>query len=215
MFSGPWLLGGLLNLIPLALSLSVHEWAHAWSAYHLGDDTAARQGRLTFNPIVHADLFGTLLAPLLGVPFGWAKPVPINPVRFRRDISMRTGIVITAAAGPVSNLLLAVLCAVAYGLLLRFGVLTGRSGLDILLVRGVEGNIALFLFNFFPVPPLDGSRIVDGLLPYRYRAQWDGFTRYSWVLLLLVIVAGGFLLQGPMMFLDTHLRALIAAVAGR
>jgi Zn-dependent protease len=215
MFSGPWILEGLLSLIPLALSLSVHEWAHAWSAYRLGDDTAAREGRLTLNPLVHADFFGTLLCPFLGVPFGWAKPVPINPARFRRDVTMRTGIMLTAAAGPVSNLLLAVACAVVYGLLLRFGVLAGRSGLDKLLLRGVEGNLALFLFNFFPVPPLDGSRIVDGLIPYRFRGRWEEFTRYSWIALLVVIVAGGMLLQGPMAFLDMQLRALIAAVAGR
>ena len=76
--------------VPLVLSLSVHEWAHAWSAWRLGDDTAARMGRMTVNPLAHIDPVGTLLLPLLGVPFGWAKPVPVNPARFRRDIHMRT-----------------------------------------------------------------------------------------------------------------------------
>ena len=78
-------------LIPMLLSLTVHEWAHAWSAYRLGDDTASMQGRLTLNPIAHIDPIGTLILPLLGIPFGWAKPVPVNPTRFRRGVGMSTG----------------------------------------------------------------------------------------------------------------------------
>jgi Zn-dependent protease len=210
-----WLLRGLMNLIPLWLSLSVHEWAHAWSAYRLGDDTAARQDRLTLNPLVHADPIGTFVAPLLGIPFGWARPVPISPARFRRDITMRTGVLLTAAAGPVSNLLLAIACAVAYGLLLRHGLLVEGSGLDRLVLAGINCNVALFVFNFFPVPPLDGSRVVDGLIPYRLRRQWDELTRYSWIALLVVILAGGTLLAAPIGWIDAHLRDLIRSVAGR
>ena len=107
-------------LIPLLLSLTVHEWAHAWSAYRLGDDTASMQGRLTLNPIAHIDPVGTLVLPLLGIPFGWAKPVPVNPTRFRRGVNMSTGMIITAAAGPLSNVVLALLSAVAFGLIARF-----------------------------------------------------------------------------------------------
>src|SRR5262252_9131058 len=106
-------------LVPLLLSLTVHEWAHAYSAHRLGDDTAERQGRLTLNPIPHIDLVGTLLLPLLGVPFGWAKPVPVNPARFKRTVNMRTGMLITAAAGPFSNLVLAILAAVILGIIHR------------------------------------------------------------------------------------------------
>src|SRR5579872_3573193 len=112
MFTHVNLLHGLMTLVPLVLSLTVHEWAHAYSAFRLGDDTAARMGRMTLNPIPHIDPIGTILLPMLGIPFGWAKPVPITPTRFRRDISMRAGIMITAAAGPLSNLVLAVLCTV-------------------------------------------------------------------------------------------------------
>src|SRR5580698_8792478 len=122
MLSGVSLLQGIKYLIPLILSLTVHEWAHAYSAFRLGDDTAARQGRLTLNPIPHIDPFGTILCPLLGIPFGWAKPVPVNPVRFNREISMRAGMMITAAAGPLSNLVLAVLCSALAGLLGRFQI---------------------------------------------------------------------------------------------
>src|SRR5689334_23219884 len=110
MLQGGSLLAGIKYLIPLILSLTVHEWAHAYSAFRLGDDTASRQGRLTLNPIPHIDPIGTILCPLLGIPFGWAKPVPVNPLRFNRGVSMRTGMMITAAAGPLSNLVLAVLC---------------------------------------------------------------------------------------------------------
>src|SRR5215471_12296793 len=101
-----------MYLVPLLLSLTVHEWAHAWSAYRLGDDTAAKLGRLTLNPIAHIDPIGTLILPLLGVPFGWAKPVPVVASRFRRGVNMTTGMMITAAAGPLSNVVLAVLSAV-------------------------------------------------------------------------------------------------------
>ncbi|HMF44095.1 MAG TPA: site-2 protease family protein, partial [Polyangia bacterium] len=93
----------------MLLSLTVHEWAHAWSAYRLGDDTASKLGRLTLNPIAHIDPFGSLILPLLHIPFGWAKPVPVNPTRFRKGVNISTGMIITAAAGPLANVVLAVL----------------------------------------------------------------------------------------------------------
>ena len=101
-----WLATRLVWLVALWLSLAVHEWAHAWSAWRLGDDTAARLGRMTLDPLAHVDPVGTLLLPLLGVPFGWAKPVPINPARFHRGVTLRAGIALTAAAGPAANLAL-------------------------------------------------------------------------------------------------------------
>jgi Zn-dependent protease len=214
MFSGAPFVDRLMSLIPLILSLTVHEWAHAYSAFRLGDDTAAREGRLTLNPIPHIDPIGTILLPLLSpIPFGWAKPVPVNPVRFRRDVSMRTGMMITAAAGPLSNLAIAILCAVIYGILLRFGV--SHRGVNKLLFIFITSNIGLFLFNFLPVPPLDGSRIVDGVLPYRLRPQWEQLQRYSGFLLLGVIFFAGSIIQGPFGWFLDHLQGLILAVAGR
>ncbi len=173
-------------------------------------------GRLTLNPIPHIDPFGTILCPLLGIPFGWAKPVPINPTRFRRDVSMRAGIMLTAAAGPASNVVLAVGAAVAYGLLLRFGVFHDfrRSGAQFLLMRGIELNLMLCVFNLIPIPPLDGSRVADGLIPYRMRPAWEQFTQYSWVALLAVIVLGGSFLAVPIGWLDDQLRELIRIIAG-
>jgi Zn-dependent protease len=210
-------LGRILIFVPLLLSLTVHEFAHAYSAFLLGDDTAARDGRLTLNPIVHMDPIGTLLLPLLGVPFGWAKPVPVNPARFRRDVTMRTGMIITAAAGPLSNLLLAILSGVALGLLLRFGVIHWSvvgAGVAPLLMIAIEMNLALCLFNFLPIPPLDGSRVVDGLIPYRYRHTWDDLQRYSGVALLLAVVAGGYLLAVPLAYAQEAILGIVWKVAG-
>jgi Zn-dependent protease len=199
--------------VPLLLSLTVHEWAHAYSAFRLGDDTAARMGRMTFNPIPHIDPFGSILCPLF-IPFGWAKPVPVNPTRFRRGVSMRAGMMITAAAGPVSNLILAVLCTVLFGVLHRFDLVQYGQAADRLLTSAIGLNLTLFLFNFFPVPPLDGSRIVDGVMPYRYREAWEQFSRYSWIALLLVVYFGGRLMEGPLGWLYGHLHTLMWAIAG-
>src|SRR5262245_3066744 len=211
------LVQGVMTLIPLLLSLSVHEWAHAWSAYRLGDDTAAMQGRLTLNPFKHIDFIGTLLLPLLGIPFGWAKPVPVNPTRFRRDVNMNTGMVITAAAGPLANVVLALASAVALGLVLRFAPeLSGGGVLGIakLLTTLILVNVTLAIFNLIPVPPLDGSRIVDGFIPYGWRPQWESIVRLSPILLVLLLIASqkyGFL-AGPSNYVVGLLRNVVTAI---
>jgi Zn-dependent protease len=178
-----------MSLIPLLLSLSVHEWAHAFAATRLGDTTAKDQGRLTLNPLAHVDVVGTLALPLLGIPFGWAKPVPVEPTRFRSDVSMARGMLVTAAAGPASNLVLAALCAallfaaghVLQGFPPRFEVLA------VLLERGVVLNVALAVFNLLPIPPLDGSRVVDALVPFEHRVTWRRVSMVAGVLLLLFL----------------------------
>ncbi len=204
----------LMVLVPLVLSLTVHEWAHAWSASRLGDDTAAREGRLTLNPLPHIDPIGTLLLPLLGIPFGWARPVPVNPARFRRGISMRGGMVITAVAGPISNLVLATLAAIAYGLAFRINPTFLKSGMDQFLGIAIQMNVGLAIFNMLPVPPLDGSRLLEYFVPDRWRPSWESFARISGFVLLGVLVFGQGFLFVPIAHTVSVFQQLILYVAG-
>ena len=203
-------------LIPLILSLTVHEFFHAWTAWKLGDDTAARMGRLTLNPIPHIDPIGTLLLPLLGIPFGWAKPVPVDVHRIRPSISMTTGNILISAAGPLSNIALALLSSVGYALLIRFAPDAARpgSGASELLQIMILVNVALALFNLIPIPPLDGSHVAEALVPYRLRGAWETFARFSPFLLLGLIFFGRGLLNGPRNFVVGLLEGLINAIAG-
>jgi Zn-dependent protease len=215
-----WLAQRMMFLIPLILSLSVHEWAHAWTAWMLGDRTAESQGRLTLNPLAHIDPVGTLLLPLLGVPIGWAKPVPINPAFFNQNVTMAQGVMLTALAGPVSNICIAVISAVTYGLLLRWNVgdLAGSGSVSQLFEMLMTMNIALAVFNLLPIPPLDGSRVVDGLLPDRLRHGWDSIARLGPLLLLVVLVVpalmGSRLLLAPIEFARSWLDTLTGVVGG-
>jgi len=204
----------VMMLIPMLLSLAVHEWAHAWSAYRLGDDTAAMQGRLTLNPLAHVDPIGSFLLPLLLIPFGWAKPVPVNPARFRRGVNMSTGMIITAAAGPAANVVLAVLSAVAFGCVAHFApdLLTRPLGVGTLLKWLVGMNVTLALFNMIPVPPLDGSRVVDGLIPYGWRPHWEAIVRVSPLLFIAVWYFGGSIIAGPSIYVQGLLDRMIVAM---
>jgi Zn-dependent protease len=205
---------GLMYLVPLVLSLTVHEFAHAWSAFKLGDDTAAREGRMTLNPLVHIDLVGTVILPLLGIPFGWAKPVPIDPTRFRKGVRMGTGMAITAGAGPLANVVLAVLGTVVFGLLIRFSpqTLAGTPAVDALLKAVIGINVSLAIFNLLPVPPLDGSRIVEAFIPYRLRSGWEAFSRIAPFLLIGVVIYGGALTAGPRRLLFGLLQRILDAI---
>jgi Zn-dependent protease len=204
----------VLYFVPLILSLAVHEFAHAWSAYKLGDDTAARAGRLTLNPFAHADLIGTIILPLLQIPFGWAKPVPVDPTRFRRGVKMGTGMAITASAGPISNIVLAVVVTTIFALLVRFApeFLQRDNGVQELLVTAIFLNVNLALFNLIPIPPLDGSRIVDGLMPYRFRPQWERVMAFAPFLLVAVFIFAGRIIAGPSNFVLGLLSQLAYAI---
>ena len=174
----------LVWMIPLILSITVHEWAHAASAGWLGDDTARLLGRNTLNPLAHVDPVGTLLLPVLGVPFGWAKPVPINPVRFRRGVGMKAGVLIVALAGPVSNAGMALFC---WGIL-RVAAASVTQSIQSGLTTLIALNVGLAVFNLLPIPPLDGSRIVDSMMPARFRPIWNRFSDISLMVLVALFV---------------------------
>ncbi len=186
------LLERVLNLIVLLLSLTFHEFFHAWSAWRLGDDTAARMGRMTLNPVPHVDLVGTILLPLMGAPIGWAKPVPVDPSRFHRHIRRSTGDIIVSAAGPLSNVLLGAIAAVVLGILWRLAPDTVARGspAGALLTQFMLVNAGLAIFNLLPIPPLDGGHVAAALVPERFRGAWDQFARFAPLLLLAMIFLG-------------------------
>lgn len=183
----------ILVLVPLVLSLTVHEFAHAWSAYKLGDHTAKSMGRMTLNPLVHIDPIGTILIPILpvlmsGMSFGligWAKPVPVVPHRFSRRYSMRTGMIITALAGPGSNFLLALIAGAPYAAIQSglLGALESVPAVAVLIERVFFINIGLGLFNMLPVYPLDGSRVLPETVQAKMARQ-----QMLWMLGLLLLI---------------------------
>lgn len=182
----------LLNpdrLITLAIlfltSMPIHEWAHAWTAFQLGDDTAAQRGRLTINPLAHLDPIGTLSLVLFG--FGWGRPVPVAPYRLRGK--MRASWALVSVAGPFSNLVLAMLAAIPF----RLGWLSlYASGSSVVSLRGimlnfVGINLALLLFNLIPIPPLDGSRVLTWLLPPRWASVMDRMEYFGGAGMMLIL----------------------------
>ncbi len=205
-----------LTLLTMILSLSVHEYAHAFVATKLGDDLPRRQGRLTLSPLPHIDLMGTIIIPLMGVAtggaafFGWARPVQTQPTNFRRDIDMRTGMALVAAAGPISNLVLALISVASIALLQRNGGLLSHQDLTpfgALAISMFQLNVGLFVFNFLPFPPLDGSR----LLPRSLDSLVEQMSRYSMLFFLAVIMIrplNELLVATPMRFVSHLLLSL-------
>jgi Zn-dependent protease len=183
--------------IVLLFSLTVHETAHAWTADRLGDPTARLLGRISLNPAVHADLIGTVLFPLLAIVgnvplIGWAKPVPVNINRLRRG---RTDFMFVAAAGPASNLVLAVLASLALSVITVSPMTMGETGvaapLASMLSRALQLNVLLAVFNMLPIPPLDGGNVLSGLLPAPLARAFDGLRPYGFLLLYALMLTGG------------------------
>lgn len=176
-----------VNLIPyvvitLAAAFTFHEFAHAYVAYKFGDHTAKNQGRLTLNPLKHLDPIGTLLIFIAG--FGWARPVPVNRFFFKKP---RLAGVLVSVAGPLSNLILAIIGFIAAYTLGKMGV-APPDALDNFLRIFINLNIVLFIFNLIPFPPLDGYRIIEDLAPNDVRAKMTQYEQYGALIFLILVI---------------------------
>jgi len=184
----------LLLYIPiLFFSVILHEYMHGYVAYRCGDDTAYLMGRLTFNPMVHIDVWGTIIIPVAcyvsGVPmFGWAKPVPVNYYRLRNPKSDMAKVSI---AGPLANIFLIVFAALIFKLLLA-ARLSGFQVLYNALFYTIAVNLMLSIFNLIPVPPLDGSQVLAALLPKDLSIRYMRLERYGMIIVIVLIVSGAF-----------------------
>jgi Zn-dependent protease len=202
-----------IAFVVLLFSLTVHEMAHAVAADRLGDPTARLLGRVSLNPLVHADPIGTILFPLLalvsGVPLlGWAKPVPVNVRQLGRP---RRDFVLVAAAGPASNLVLAAGAAGVLSLLTISPMTVGEPNVSVplaaLLAGAIQINLLLAVFNMLPIPPLDGGNVLGGLLPLSLARQYNAIRPYGFLLIYALMLSGGlqYLVVPPYRFLVSWL----------
>lgn len=200
----------IFSIIILIMSVVVHEVSHGYAAYLQGDNTAKYQGRLTLNPLKHLDLFGSIILPILsylggGFIIGWAKPVPYNPYNLRNG---RWGEFWVAAAGPLSNIALALI----FGLALRFDVASafGAAFANIALSITVI-NLVLATFNLIPIPPLDGSKILFAFLPYSFEGLRRNLEQYGTILLIIFVI---FLWQAMLPLVGRELKWIVGPLVG-
>ena len=192
----------LISALPVLVAITFHEVSHGLVAYKLGDPTAKMLGRLTLNPIAHIDIFGTVLLPLMLIVltngqfvFGYAKPVPINPMNFKNP---RKDMAISASAGPVTNLILAVFSVlILKGILAPLALIlpavageTFLKPLFMIFTSSVVINVVLAAFNMIPVPPLDGGRVLVGMLPYKHAVSFSKIEPYGFIIVLIMIYTG-------------------------
>ncbi|PJA40356.1 site-2 protease family protein [candidate division WWE3 bacterium CG_4_9_14_3_um_filter_34_6] len=170
---------GIILFASVAFAISVHEAAHAYTAYWLGDDTPKLQKRLTLNPLAHLDKWGTLLIVLFGI--GWGRPVIFNPFNLK---NLRRDVTLVSLAGPLSNIVMAVIVA----LMLRF--VSFDSALDIIGRNFIYLNVILAVFNMLPIEPLDGFKVVGGILPPHLAYQWEETRRYGMFILIFILITG-------------------------
>ncbi|MHC1697831.1 MAG: site-2 protease family protein [Geobacteraceae bacterium] len=175
-----------IMLVPALFAITCHEVSHGYVAYKLGDNTARSLGRLTLNPIKHLDIFGTLMVFLVGI--GWAKPVPVNFGMLRNP---KRDMIWVAAAGPITNFLLAMASAlILRGVAMLDSGVAGSSFLEpisLMLAFSIYINLLLALFNLIPVPPLDGGRVIVGILPYRLAASFSRIEPYGMIIIIVLV----------------------------
>jgi Zn-dependent protease len=190
----------LAGLVVFVVAITIHEFMHAFTAYQLGDDTAARQGRVTLNPVAHFDPLGFMMMIILlisPIGFAWGRPVPVNPGNFRNP---KRGMLLVAAAGPLSNIVLATI----FALIIRFAgdaIDTWPPFAQLVIERSVTLNIYLAAFNLIPIPPLDGHKMLTGILPDFWYPILVPMEQYGFAILLGLLFLPGFLglnLVGPM-----------------
>jgi Zn-dependent protease len=215
----------LIRVFVLVVSVAIHEFGHAIMADLLGDDTPRRQGRVTLNPIAHADPIGTLLLPLVGGiyaasgggvgGFGWGKPVQWQPARINRKWRMATAQILVAVAGPAMNVVLGTIIALVHTILMWKGVATSGDAYTILKFAAAT-NFVLFFFNLIPAPPLDGGHVAEGLMPYKQRTAFEHYARFGpFVVMAVALIpqlAQIFLI--PARFCTDHVYSLFAALFG-
>lgn len=188
----------LARLFVVFCTLPVHEYAHAFVADKLGDKTARLSGRLTLNPLAHIDILGAIM--ILFVGFGYAKPVPVNPRNFKNP---KKGMALTALAGPFSNILMAVVFMFLSNVLSLFGSSLFVQAFYVFFSFAASINIGLAVFNLIPIPPLDGSRVLELLIPDKYYYKFAQYERYIVIVIFGLIIFG--VLDAPLAFLQNHL----------
>ncbi|MCB6185353.1 site-2 protease family protein [Leeia sp. TBRC 13508] len=182
-----------LYALPIILAITLHEAAHGWVAYKLGDRTAYMMGRITANPLKHIDLVGTIILPLVciilpgGFLFGWAKPVPVNTRNFK---NIRRDMLLVAAAGPLANILMMLAWLLFIKLTIYSDLGDYTEPLRAMATMGVLFNTILAAFNLIPLPPLDGGRIVTSLLPYPWDVKFGSIERFGFFILIALMATG-------------------------
>ena len=183
----------LVTLPAILIAITFHEFAHAFAADKLGDDTPRNQGRLTLNPLAHIDPVGFALLIVAG--FGWGKPVQINPSRFKRNITMTKGEAIVSLAGPLMNFIIAIITAIIMAFMFKYNWFSNVEGkayslIVIFLLELALINVSLGVFNLIPLPPLDGSKILSSVLPYNARSWFERNSQIFYIVFVIIWITG-------------------------